>query len=154
MVNFVQNFEMKQLSFLAFLCSSLCFGQYYDEIRIKDENGTRLLKNATIDLDNNELNYLNPQENKSFVQLDNFQKIEYRKGSYWLTGLIGGLAGGFLVKATMKKPGEEIWYGAGPYMVLGGLAGAGLGAMMPKYKTIKKNDQTLTISFNTITYHF
>lgn len=51
-----------------------------NEIRIKDENGSRILQDATIDLANNELIFINPQGNKSFTSLDKFEKIEDRKG--------------------------------------------------------------------------
>ena len=51
-----------------------------NEIRIKDENGTRILQDATIDLANNELIFINPQGNKPFTPLHKFEKIEDRKG--------------------------------------------------------------------------
>lgn len=145
---------MKSITLTTLLITCSVFSQEYKELKITDDNGVKIINNAHIDRNTNSLIYINNQGFKATVDLNKFQKIEYRKGSYWLTGTVSGLAVGFAASMIVRGPQQEVWHGLGPFLLFGGLVGTGVGALFPRYKVLDTKNNNITLSFNSIKYSF
>lgn len=133
--------------------SSMIQSQSFEKIRVIEKNGTTYtLENATLNLQNRSINYVDENNKARLLTLSEINKIEERKGSYWATGLVGGFVGSILANAIGGGDEENPWYfGAGP-SILGGTGVATLvGSFIPRYKDIDiSNNTKLTVSLTSL----
>lgn len=145
---------MKKIFYLFVLFGSVLLAQDFKQIRVSDGDGSTIIKNATVSLEMNLLTYKN--QNGEFVteSLNQYRKIEVKKGSEWLAGLISGMGAGFLVNAIFRGDDEEIWYGAGPAMLIGGGIGLAVGSLIPRYKVLENENSSVSFGLNSIKFIF
>ncbi len=145
---------MRELILIVLLLGSLSFGQEFKQLKVSDGTKSMVIKNALLNYDTNTLSYTNSNGEMVVENLDQFSKIQYKKGSHWLAGMLGGMVGGFLGNAITRDSDDEIWYGAGPPILFGGLLGAAIGSFTPKYKVLEKNDTSVSFGFNSVQIRF
>lgn len=145
---------MRILLYLWLLVGNLSFAQEFKQMKVTGENGSKTLKNVSVNFETNSLSYTN--ENGEFISenINQYDKIQVKKGSHWVAGLVGGMVGGFLGNAISRGKDEEIWYGAGPVILMGGAIGAIVGTLSPRYKVLEKENGSLSLGLNTIKYTF
>lgn len=145
---------MKILLYLCVLFGSWSFAQEFKQIKVIDENSSKTLKNVSVNFEKNLLSYTD--ENGQFVteNIDKYEKIQVKKGTNWLAGMLGGMAGGFLGNAVSRGKDEEIWYGAGPAILIGAGLGAIIGTLSPRYKVLKNENRSVSLGLNSIKYSF
>ncbi|SMC50293.1 hypothetical protein [Moheibacter sediminis] len=145
---------MKRLLYLCLFLGSLSFAQEFKQIKVTDENSSKTLKNVSVNFETNLLSY--NDENGQFVteNIDKYEKIQVKKGTNWLAGMLGGMAGGFLGNAISRGKDEEIWYGAGPAILIGAGIGAIVGTLSPRYKVLKKENTSISLGLNSVKYTF
>lgn len=127
----------KLVLFCTFLFSIITFGQEYKQMRLVSDNQAMIIKNAVVDTSSNQITYLDDYGDKAYLNLSDFDQIQYKKGSQWLAGMLGGMGGSILGSMIATQEGEEWWYGLGPKFLIGGGLGAAVGALFPKYKNLE-----------------
>lgn len=147
----------KTIYLLLFVTLPLCIqSQTFKNLRVADENGeTFLLKNVTLNIKSNTLNYIDENSKVRMLLLSEINKIEQKKGSYLLSGLVGGLAGSILAN-VITNDGENPWYfGAGPSILVGTGVATLVGGLIPRYKEIKFTNTTkLSVGLNSLKLSF
>lgn len=130
------------LIFFTFISVSL-FSQQYKELRVTNNNKEIInAKNIFINVKSGTFKYTDENNRKKMLMLSQIAKVEQKKGSYWASGLLGGLAGSILVNVIATKTDEPWYLGAGPSIVAGTGAATLTGALIPKYKEINLNDHS------------
>ncbi|MBV7439996.1 hypothetical protein KRX57_01025 [Weeksellaceae bacterium TAE3-ERU29] len=139
---------MKQIIFglLVTLASVNISAQEYKNVMVVKDGANVKLDFLKIDEINNTYSYT--LDNGQIVTGNLSEVSVYqKKGSYWLAGMLGGLGGGVLGSVVMHNGEGSWWYGAGPRILVGTLAGTAVGFLFPKYKEIEVN-KNVSIRFN------
>lgn len=148
---------MKKLSILLFfLCVLSAHAQEFKKLKLTSNGEVILLKNVTYDETLNTVSYLDDSSQKVSLDLSNYDQVQYKKGSQWLAGMLGGMGGSILGSMIAGGNGnQEWWFGLAPKFLIGGGLGAAIGAIFPKYKNLEVGNKTkLEVGLNSVKLTF
>lgn len=146
----------KILLFCVVLFSTITFAQEFNQMRLVSNNRATIIKNATFDTSSNQITYLDEYGDKAQLNLTDFEQVQYKKGSHWLAGMLGGMGGSIL--GSMIAGGsddQEWWYGIAPKFLIGGGLGAAIGALFPKYTNLDVGEKVqVEVGLNSVKITF
>ncbi|MXV38059.1 hypothetical protein GO491_05115 [Flavobacteriaceae bacterium Ap0902] len=139
---------MKRLWIIFLLCAAWLQAQTVQKgVLIKKDGSEIKVENLIIDSYANQVTYVPAGKQVKTVSFEDIDVLKQKKGSYWLTGMLGGLGGSLLVSAVTAPEDGEWWHGAGPVILAGTGIGALVGTLIPKYKEVSFRENT-TLSFS------